>query len=564
MMRTRGPARAGSLGLAAVLVLLLTACGGLPTSGPVNEGQQISDEEGTNDLVLFPDDPVKDATPQQIVEGFIAAGSGPSGNWETAKKFLAPEFKDVWKPSASVVVYNPGDRRLDEVAENEFTLSVTPVATIDAAGELSNETGAIPLSFVLAKQSNGQWRITQAPDGIVLDSNRFRIVYGSYALQFWDPTWTYLVPDTRWFPKLYAASNIAEALVDGAPSPWLEGAVVTSFTDGARLAQQPVSLQSQIAAVPLQEGARALDRSVLDRMQTQLVESMKSVDGIVGVDMLVDDQPLVADSLTVQRTNIAPLPLVLTDDAFGFVSGSSVESVAGLSDALLNIKPSDIEVNADRTLAAVRDTSGVVLSVGSDDTRVRLDTRSGLVAPSIDPRGYIWSVPSAVPGAVLAYGPDGAPISIANAWVGASEVLSQRVSRDGTRIAAVVRTVDGYALWVAGVIRDRDGVPTSLGERKVLSALPGPGTALAWLDASTLAVITGDAGTLHLYTQGVGGLGKLEPAPDAATMVAGGTTQSGGIRLLDATGELYSQRGVNWQHLASGIRVLAIQQGLPR
>ncbi len=562
MIGTQGRGRAVTLGLAATLVLLLTACGGLPTSGPVNAGQTIADEEANADLIFFPDDPVEDATPQQIVEGFIAAGSGPSGNWDTARQFLAPSLKEVWKPSASVVVYNPGQRSLDEVAEDEFTLSVTPVGTVDETGALSNDTGVISLSFTLARQSDGQWRITQAPDGIVLDSNRFRFVYGSYALQFWDPTWTYLIPDTRWFPKLYAATNIAEALVDGVPSPWLAGSVVTSFTDGARLAQQAVSLRSQIAEVPLQEGARALDRSVLDRMQTQLVESLRSVVGIVGVDMLVDDQTLTADTLTVQRTNIAPLPLVLTDAAFGFVSGSSVEDVPTLSGPLLEASAADIEVNAQRTVAAVRNEDGFVLSVRGGNT-VRLDTRSGLVAPSVDPGGYIWSVPQDEPTEVFAYGSDATPIAVADAWGGASQILAQRVSRDGTRIAAVVRTVDGYALWVAGILRDRDGVPTGLGERKVLSALPGIATALTWLDASTLAVVAGDKGNLSLYTQDVGGLGSVVRTPDDVTAVAG-STQSGGIRLRDASGELYGQRGANWQHLASGIRVLAIQQGLPR
>ena len=70
-----------------------------------------------------------------------------------------------------------------------------------------------------------------APDGVVLDRNRFERVYSSYDLQFFDPSWTYLVPDTRWFPMQYAATSIAEALVNGGPSTWLEGAVSTAFVD---------------------------------------------------------------------------------------------------------------------------------------------------------------------------------------------------------------------------------------------------------------------------------------------------------------------------------------------
>lgn len=552
-----------ALGIAAALAMVLTACGGLPTAGPVNAGATITAEDSNDNLVLFPDEPGEDATPQQIVEGFIAAGAGPSGNWATAREFLAPELRDVWKPTAGVIVYSPGQRSIDEVAEDEFRVEVTPVAIVDDTGALSSETGEIPLSFTLAKQSDGQWRITRAPDGIVLDRNRFDKVYGDYALQFWDPTWTYLVPDVRWFPRLYAPTNVAEALVDGGPSPWLAGAVLTSFTDGARLAQQIVPLRSQVAEVSLQEGARGLDPNVLDRMQTQLYYSLRSVAGIVAVDVLVDDQVIPADTLTPQRTSIDPTPLVLTEDAFGFVSGTTVQQIGGLSDALLAADAVDIEVNADRTIAAVRDAGGAVLAVRSDGSRVRLDARPGLVAPSVDPLGYVWSVPSSSPTAVFAYGPDAASVAIADAWPGASEVRSQRVSRDGTRLAAVIRAGTGYELWVAGIVRDRTGVPTGLGERKMLAALPGTTTALTWLDASTVAVVTDDDGIPDVYTQDVGGFGTLGPAPKGVTTIAG-STQPGGIRLLDATGELYGQRGSNWQHVASGIRVLAIQQGSPR
>jgi hypothetical protein len=78
--------------------------------------------------------------------------------------------------------------------------------------------------------------------------------------------------------------------------------------------------------------------------------------------------------------------LVRTDDAFGFVSGTTISPIAGLSDALMQISATDIEVNADRTAAAVRDVSGAVLEVPADGPIRRLDTRPDLVAPPSIPR----------------------------------------------------------------------------------------------------------------------------------------------------------------------------------
>ena len=155
---------------------------------------------------------------------------------------------------------------------------------------------------------------------------------------------------------------MAEALVNGGPSTWLEGAVSTAFVDGARLAQVAVPVRSNVASVSLQEGARALGREALSRMQTQLETSLAPT-GIDQVDMLVDEQPLAADTVTVRQTRIDSRPLVRTADAFGFASGASggsIEELPGLSSALLQVAAADIEVNADRTVAAVRDTTGAV------------------------------------------------------------------------------------------------------------------------------------------------------------------------------------------------------------
>lgn len=558
------PRLATGLGLSVVLALALTGCAGLPTSGPVNAGDAVSDDESTGAFVFIPNGPAVDATPQQIVEGFIAAGSGPQNNWATAQEFLAPDFKGTWKPESGVTVYSPGLRSIEEIAEDEFVLTLSPVATVDSTGELSTavDAGEIPLAFKVAEQPDGQWRITQAPDGIVLDQNRFAAVFGVYSLMYFDPTWTYLVPDERWFPKSYATTSIASALVDGSPSPWLAGSVATAFTDDARLAQPSVPQSARVAEVTLQEGARALDQETLNRMQTQLKTSLAGA-GIVDVDMmLADDQVLDAQLVPVRSTRVDSRPLVRTPDAFGFASGGTIEEIEGLSPAIAELAAVDIEVTADRDAAAVRDENGVVWSVLSSGAATRIDTRAGLVAPSIDQFGYIWTVPAAGPTAVLAARPEGTPLSIADAWPGAMEVLAQQVSRDGTRLAAVVRDGDRYLLWAAGIIRNRDGAPTALGERKTLATLPGPAAALTWLDAATVGVLTSDDDS-YLYTHEIGAFGKMLRTPAGVTSLAGGL-QSGGVRLRDDEGQLYTQQGANWQHLASDIVVLAVQQGSPR
>lgn len=54
-------------------------------------------------------------TPQQVVEGFIDAGTGPRNDWGTARMFLTPDSD--WNPNAGVTVYTPGQRSATQTGE---------------------------------------------------------------------------------------------------------------------------------------------------------------------------------------------------------------------------------------------------------------------------------------------------------------------------------------------------------------------------------------------------------------------------------------------------------------
>lgn len=559
-----GRLRGGAVAVAAVLVaLVLAACAGLPLSGPVNPGRSMDDEASIPDFSFVPDSPTPGASPQQIVEGFIAAGSGPRRNWETAQEYLAPEFRAHWRPRAGVIVDVPGDRAYRETAPDAVTLTVRPEATVDGAGAYSVAGSAdMQLGFRLAQQADGEWRIIEAPDGIVLDRNRFHSVFRSYSLMYFDPTWTYLVPDQRWFPVTNPATYVAEALIDGAPSPWLAASVATAFPEQLELAQQAVPVRSGIAQVSLSDTALEIEPETLARMQTQLEESLASV-GIPAAQLLVDDQALSAAAVPVRSTRVDARPLVLTEAGFGFLSGDTLEPIPGLSDAVLTVPVAAAQVSASRTIAALLDIDGTVLRAESNETVRVLDSRPGMVAPTLDPAGFVWTAPGGDPASVVAYAPDGTPHPIAQAWPGATRIAAMQVSRDGTRMAALVRDGTRPAMWIAGVVRDGDGTPVALGEPVLLTELEGDGIALGWLDAATVAAVVGDGDQRYVHDQPVGGLGSTTTAPLDAVDLAGGN-QPGMVRLRDATGGLYVQRGGSWQRLAGGVRVLASQQGTPR
>lgn len=192
-----------------------------------------------------------------------------------------------------------------------------------------------------------------------------------------------------------------------------------------------------------------------------------------------------------------------------------------------------------------------------------VDSRSGLINPGVDPFGFIWSVPRDQPSALTAFSVSGQQSIVADAWPAASEVVAMAISRDGTRIAAVLITGGRSEVWVAGIVRGTEAVPVRLGEAVPLGPLTGSGTALAWLDDTSVGVLSSESGGPLFTEQLVGGPATTIGAPQGAASVAGATSIST-VRLRTDDGALYVKRGANWQRTESGITILATQQGSPQ
>lgn len=188
------------------------------------------------------------------------------------------------------------------------------------------------------------------------------------------------------------------------------------------------------------------------------------------------------------------------------------------------------------------------------------DERADLVEPAIDPDDTIWTVPVNQPSAVRLATAGGDIRDIANAWPGATQIGAMEVSRDGTRVAAIVTEAGRDWVEVAGIQR-ADGVPVSLGAPERVLRLDGSGSDLAWLDDRTLGILSeGTEGTV-VTEQVVGGLSTSGsgPAGVAVSLAAGPTVSS--ARLLTVDGALFVRRGTTWQRAADEVLVLASQLG---
>ncbi|CAN01090.1 lipoprotein LpqB [Clavibacter michiganensis] len=562
----RRSARAAAVALVAACAVLLSGCVSIPSGGPVSEGDPatVTDESGVS---YQPDGPQAGDGPDDVIAGFVDAATSSADQYGVARQFLSSDFASRWDPFASVVVWE-GQASTSEEVDGTYSYSVTTIATVDGQGHY-REVGSdqeTRLSFQLV-QERGEWRIAKAPDGIALRSTYFREIFSAHALYFFDPTFSFLVPDLRFFVTRASQSvstRIVKSLLQG-PSPWLsQPAVVTAFPEGTQLASSAVTTAGGTPQVDLSTEARAADGVTQQRMKLQLRQSLSNIPSVLDVQMLVDGTPLTVADLggrgPVKDPQAESRPLVLAQGQFGYLGGGEVAPLGTLGTRVTALAADAATLSADGRQAAVRNASGV-WSVGDGDRdAVLLDTRPGLVAPSLDAQGYVWSTPASDPRGLVAWGPDGVGHPVAVSWTATGRVVSLEVARDGARVLVQLETGAGPQLLVASIVRD-GGVPISL-TTTPLELLASPGTPLdaTWVDELDVATLTlAPDGERQVELHQVGGPSKdMGSAADGVSVT--GANDESGLRVLTSAGALLTPRGSTWQQTATGVSFVATKR----
>jgi hypothetical protein len=547
----------------AALVMLMTGCSGIPLDGVVRAGQPV--DPGDNPPPVFlPSRPQKNAGPETILRGFIDAASSPENKYAIAREFLTPDYSDTWNPDAGVTIDNGAARPTIALNDASMQLSVSPVAEVDESGVFTEVESAAPvfLRYDFAKVA-GQWRISAAPNGIVIDQSTFSQVFSERALYFFDPSFTYLVPDLRWYPRGPSApTRIVKGIIAG-PSPWLAGAVATAFPAGTNLTADAVQVVARDAKVDLTSEALGADRVTLQRMRAQLVNSLPA--GLTVTIAVNQNSQEIADlgmEAPIVNPRVDARALILRDGRFGFLAatGDDLTLIPGISEPVAALNPTAVTLAPGQAAAAVLAPGGVY-GVSAGDAPRLLDPRQGLVAPSIDGIGFVLSVPSDRPTELFVYTPAGEATAVPTSWPEATSIHSLRVSRDGTRLVALLISGSDTRLVVAAVKRDK-GIPVGLGEPVELASLEGTPLDATWVDDVTVASLTrSPSGEERILAQKIGGVRTpLASAPESVSITGGNTLRE--LRSLSATGRLEIQRGVGWQARIEGVRLIATQQGI--
>jgi hypothetical protein len=546
--------------IAVAIVFAIVGCTSIPSSGPVREGGVIDDDLDVS-VGYIPSGPRPGSTQTVILQDFMQAATSPQDNYETARQFLAKSVRELWKPDAEVSIRSGA--ALTETVGDRIAYSFSTTATIDETGRYAEDTEVVPreLEFGFV-QEDGEWRISDLDDGIVLTDDNFDIVFAARPLYFFDPSYAYLVPDLRWFPVTnLTTTRIATALIAGPPD-WLHSAVVTAFPVGTT--PDVVTVESGVATIDLSEEAAAAAPPDRNRMLQQLKASLTSVSTVSSVVVSVGGVELPVSDSSAEQAIVQPsvnsLPLVVQEGVVGFATTTQIAPLDALGPVIGGMGVLGGSYSATAQRAAVRTSDGVfVVAQGAEPLRV--DARPGLIDPSVDNYGFTWSASAGDAQSIEAFAPDGTAQSLVVSSLPVdARLVALEVSRDGARLLIYLTTDAGPYLAVAGIVRGDEG-PTQLTEPVELPVVRADPIDAAWVDDRSVVALTGGSTQARAIAYEIGGpstdLGVLDAAVGIVSVGNGGTDN---LVAITTDGSIFKPRSTTWQNTGIDASSLLGQQ----
>lgn len=533
---TRRPATRSAAVMLALLAFVLAGCARIPTSGPVGKSSE-SSAGNVSAPVFLPAAPQPGASPETIIDYFYRAGSGYEDDYAVARQYLTQAASVAWKPDQRALVYRDA-HVVATASENVYNYELDVAYTVDADGiTTQSPPGTVERIPATVTKVDGEWRISSIPDGTAIAEETFKVIYGAYPIYFYDPTFTYAVPDVRWFIRNKTVKAMTSALLAG-PAPYLRGAVASAFPSGIKLARESVPVVSGAAQVDL-TAKELMETSSEDRlrMQMQLTLTFRTQPDVVNVELRADqDLVRVEDNGSVlppvQDKSVPSRQIAVSGNELVRYENNRISPLPDMQPVSSLSPRFPAESQVSQTAAFLNEDRTTLYSINPGQPARALTTRSVLSRPSFGLNDWLWS---AGPGAnggteVVAFRPAGVPegaavpsVTLAPAWLAGRTVKEFRISREGVRALVISEQSGKTRVQVTGIIRGSDGTPRELTQPVTLATDSNPDQG-AWVNDTTVAVIKGTPSanvTPELLSLTSGEPQQLAPWPGLVALSAG-------------------------------------------
>ena len=546
--------------LALALVMTLTGCASLPVAGPVRIGPDLTPTTDGDSFYYSPSSPFDGASQTEILNGFIAAGTGPQNDYAVAREYLSESIRSSWNPNQEVLI----QRSTPQVVisdQDTAELVVDVAATVDADGKYqvtSLGTGRVlEFSFVL---ENSQWRLSRVPDATILIRPVFDVVFSGYSVYFLDRQKRFLVPELRWFPTTQATgTRLANALLGGASS-WLKPAVISAIPTGTRLSIDAVTVENGVALVDLTARALVASRSDRSLMKSQLEATLSQLPNVSQVAISIErtmQEILDIDNNTAEL-GVRSLAVV-SEDGLELLGSSQEPFFQAGKNFFEQSEIQEFAVSAQSGWIVTLSDSGVFRTRGeSPGVQVELiDSRAAIADIEFDRQEYLWSMSRVIDSEIIVTSPSLAQSIVLAPWLAGQSVQAFAISPGGSKIALLVQGSSRTRVLVSAVVRDLSGTPIELTEPIELAGELSDPTSVSWIDQITIATVNSASGSTSALLSTIGGTSRQLPAlASTRKIVAAGANSQ--LYLLTDSGELFTYRGSTWTSLRQSIRAIAL------
>jgi len=508
------------------LVLALTGCATVPTSGPVDYHTPHAPNVNSG-VHVDPLPPANGASQLLVVEGFLHAMGVYQPNYGVARQYLTPTASESWHPESGVEVYTESDQLVE--SDQGVALSYVKVGSVDAAGIYLSDNTNKRYIFELAKDPAGQWRIANPPAGLMVSRYMFTTNYAAVNLHFLNAAGDVLVPDPRFFASGdQTPAAVVRAQLDG-PSTWLEPVVQKVAT--ADVGVDGVTIQADgVVDVRLAAAAGALSLEQRKALLAELAYTMTGLSEVNAAQVSAGGQPWKSDfgtsqvgpqtfaSLSPTNTSAPRVLFTVSDEKLKRLRDPSQWD--DLVDVETSIeKPEQIAVRSDLGEVAAVTGSGTQLQtapIGSGKPKV-VRVGSALLRPDYARNGELWSFAASGPDSLRVYR-DATAQKVDASALPKGTVVAAKLSQDGARIAVALRHGNRTEVGLAVVARTQGAIRLTGWHAIDLTMNTGSaGRAIdvGWVSQTALAVLqVGTAGQTSVIQVSQDGAAATDIGPN--------------------------------------------------
>ncbi|HEX3778307.1 MAG TPA: LpqB family beta-propeller domain-containing protein [Pseudonocardiaceae bacterium] len=495
------------------LALLLVSCATIPTQ---TDPLPLPFGNGQSATAPVPQPPSGD-NPFDLVRDWMRSAGNPVGKHAAARAYLSNSSKAGWNDALSLTIIDdlfvtdPGPP-IEGHSGDEQTVIVRghTIGLLGADNGFQPESSSLVMSIDVAKQPDGSWRITTPPDGVVMTQSEFALYYRPVKVYFFDPFYGALVPDLRYIatdPQSDEPARVMDLLFSG-PSNAMANAVRTAIPNQVTTRTIPAentsdgSIEVNLANLPDDETEHNKQLIIAQIvMSLHEVSSSPVVVESDGVSLAGHAKWVAADlpSYNATTTPNAGQPGLIAAHGklVSLKDGSPVAGDAG-DGSYQVITGAQSEDGSELALVCSAPNGQEQLRVGGygkSDAVVELSATQ-LTRPTWapgdaagDPSKEVWTVVDGQSVVRVLNTQQNTWIANnvdASALVTFGQLTDLRLSRDGTRVAAIA----GGHLLVGAVVADPQGSVTIKQVTMLQAAAITNAVSVDWLDQTTLAVAT--------------------------------------------------------------------------